>query len=232
MHLEKHTTRHRYSNTLEPKCILVYCRWQKRNWVEQSQNLLPMNFLSPFLHVLWLMKVQISFCKGEKVFESHERSLIWEETWKFESEDLAGEDREGFRALIGGHKEQANPLAQGLLCGCRCHSGFFKDLRCGEGNLWLAELLLDWGGQWDAETESLLGFLETRMRRLFVRATGMGHGKIQDGCFYPWGETLFGLDSSQWHRVTESFEFVHLPLGQSLLETVSKWSCLFWNCSS
>lgn len=32
---------------------------------------------------------------------------------------------------------------------------------------------------------------------------------------------LFGLDSSQWHRVTETFGFVHLPLGQSSLETVS-----------
>lgn len=27
MHLDKHTTRHRHSNVLEPKCIFVYCRW-------------------------------------------------------------------------------------------------------------------------------------------------------------------------------------------------------------
>lgn len=38
---------------------------------------------------------------------------------------------------------------------------------------------------------------------------------------YPRGETLFGLDCSQWHRATETLEFVHLLLGQSSLETVS-----------
>lgn len=35
----------------------------------------------------------------------------------------------------------------------------------------------------------------------------------------PTGEnSLFGLDCSQWHRVTETFEFMHLLLGQSSLE--------------
>lgn len=57
------------------------------------------------------------------------------------------------------------------------------------------------------------------MRRLFVKATGIGHGKIQEACFTH-GVKLFGLDGSQWHRATETLEFVHLLLGQSSLETV------------
>lgn len=59
----------------------------------------------------------------------------------------------------------------------------FSELGGAEGSLLLAKSALDCRGRRDAGTESLLGFLETRMRRLFVKATGMGHGKIQEGCF-------------------------------------------------
>lgn len=135
-----------------------------------------------------------------------------------ENEGLAGGARKAFRALDRGHKEP------GWLCWPRVYSvavgatAGFSELGGAEGSLLLAKLVLDCRGWRDAGTESLLGFLERRMRRLFVKATGMGHGKIQEGCFTHGWNSLFGLDCSQWHRVTETFEFMHLLLGQSSLE--------------
>lgn len=73
-------------------------------------------------------------------------------------------------------------------------------------------------------------FLETRMRRLFVKATGMGHGKIQEGCF------THGVKLSLWFgpqpvaQSNRNFR-IHASAAWPVLagDCQSKWSCLFWN---
>lgn len=61
----------------------------------------------------------------------------------------------------------------------------FSELGGAEGGLLLAKSALDCRGWRDAGTESLLGFLETRMRRLFVKSNWNGAWKNPGRLFYP-----------------------------------------------
>lgn len=124
-----------------------------------------------------------------------------------------------FVLWIEGTKSLGNSVGPGFTVWLLVPQLVSQELGGAEGSFVVGQVSLRLRGGWrDAGTESLLGFLETRMRRLFVKATGMGHGKIQEGCFTHGWNSLFGLDYSQWHRATETFEFMHLLLGQSSLE--------------